>query len=129
MMESHANDVRELAWTVAGALAGSLARRWIDPVWPGTARGLAYTLAITLAAAALAGFARGASIPEPVKTALLGAGGAAGSISVAATRAASATPAHSIIGLVAFFGGAAVGLLSGMSLATFAANHRRVERY
>lgn len=120
--------MRDLAWMVAGALAGSLARHWIDPVWPPTARGLAYTLAVTLAAAALVGFARRAPVREPLRTALLGAGGAAGSISVAAARAASATPAHAIIGLAAFFGGAAVGFLSGMSLASLTANRRRVER-
>ena len=119
---------RELAWTVAGALIGSLARRSVDPVWPGAAGASAATFMLILAAAALVGFTRVASIRGQLKTVLVAAGGAAGSVSIAATRAVSATPAQSILGLAVFLAGAAAGLLLGMSAARFAANHSRRER-
>jgi fluoride ion exporter CrcB/FEX len=127
MVNSQGNDVRELAWTVAGASAGSLARHWVDPIWPGTGRSLANTFVLAAVAAVLIGFALVASIRGPLKTVLVAAGGAAGSISVAATRAASATPAQSVIGLGAFFVGAVVGLLLGM-LVTFSAGNRGREK-
>jgi fluoride ion exporter CrcB/FEX len=117
------NDVRALAWTVAGASVGSLARHWLDPIEPGTLRAPASTFILTSAAATLVGFAFAASIGRSLKAVLTAAGGAAGSISVAATRAASATPAQSICGLGAFFVGAVVGFLLGM-LVTFAAENR-----
>jgi hypothetical protein len=128
MVNLTGHDVRELAYTVAGALIGSLARRWVDPVWPGAARASAYTFMLILAAAALVGFARVGSIRGELKTILVAAGGAAGSVSIAATRAVSATPAQSVIGLVVFLAGGAAGLPLGMSLARFAANHPRKER-
>jgi fluoride ion exporter CrcB/FEX len=126
-VKSHGNDVRELAWTVAGALAGSLARHWVDPIWPGTQRALANTFILTITAAALIGFAFAAAVRGPLKTVLVAAGGAAGSISVAAMRAASATPAQSAIGLGAFFVGAVVGFALGM-LVTFAVRNRGREK-
>jgi hypothetical protein len=121
------NDVRLLALTVGGALAGSLARHWCDPVWPGTAGSLANTFILTTTAAVLIGLAL-ASTRAALKTVLLAAGGAAGSVSVAATRAALETPAQSAIGVVVFFVGATVGSLLGMSMALYAANHEREER-
>jgi fluoride ion exporter CrcB/FEX len=127
MVKAQGNDVRELAWTVAGASAGSLARHWVDPIWPVTVRALANTFILTSTAAALVGFAFAASVRGPLKAVLVAAGGAAGSISVAATRAASATPAQSVIGLGAFFVGAVVGFLLGM-LVTFAVRNLAREK-
>jgi len=121
------NDVRALAWTVAGASVGSLVRHWLDPIGPGTPRALVNTFILTSAAATLIGFAYAASIGRSLTTVLAAAGGAAGSVSVAAMRAASATPAQSMAGLGAFFTGAVVGLLLGM-LATVAAENRRREK-
>jgi hypothetical protein len=126
-MVSPGNEGRLLAWTVAGASAGSLARHWFDPVWPATGSSLANTFILTTTAAILIGLAL-ASKRTAVKTVLLAAGGAAGSVSIVATRAALATPAQSVIGLVAFLVGAAVGTLLGMSLSLYAANRAREER-
>jgi fluoride ion exporter CrcB/FEX len=120
--------VRELAWTVAGASAGNLARHCIDPTGPGSGRSLVPTFVVAAVAAVLIGFALVASIRAPIKTVLFAAGGAAGSISAAATRAAIATPAQSALGLAAFFVGAVVGLLLGMFVALAAANPERAER-
>jgi sulfite exporter TauE/SafE len=128
MVRSPGNDVRELAWTVAGASAGSLARHWADPIWPGSGRSLAATFVLAAVAAVLIGFALVACVRAPMKTILLAAGGAAGSISAVATRAATATPAQSASGLAAFFVGAVVGLLSGMFIALCTANPHRAER-
>jgi fluoride ion exporter CrcB/FEX len=122
------NDVRELAWTVVGASAGNLARHWIDPIWPGSGRSLAATFVLAAVAAVLIGFALVASIRAPTKTVFFAAGGAAGSISAVATRAATATPAQSLSGLATFFVGAVVGVLLGMFLALTVANPERVER-
>jgi FtsH-binding integral membrane protein len=120
--------VRELAWTVAGASAGSLARHWVDPVGPDSGRALAATFVLAAVAAVLVGFAHVASIRASMKTVLFAAGGATGSISAVATRAATATPAQSLSGLAAFFFGAVIGVLAGMLIALFAANPQRAER-
>ena len=119
--------MRALAWTVAGASIGSLARHWLDPLGPGTPAALTNTFILTSAAATLIGFAFTASIGRSLKTVLAAAAGAAGSISVAAARAASATPAQSISSLGTFFVGAVVGLLLGM-LVTVAAENRRPQK-
>jgi fluoride ion exporter CrcB/FEX len=120
--------VRELAWTVAGASAGNLARHSVDPIWPDSGRSLAATFVLAVVAAVLIGFALVASIRAPMKTVLFAAGGAAGSISAVATRAATATPAQSVSGLAAFFVGAVVGVLLGMFVALSVANPEPVER-
>jgi fluoride ion exporter CrcB/FEX len=127
MVRSQGIDVRGLAWTVAGASAGSLARHWVDPIWPTTSPAVASTFILTCAAAALVGFAYAASIRGPLKTVLAAAGGAAGSVSVAATRAASATLSQSAIGLGTYFSAAVVGLLIGM-LVSFATGNRGREK-
>jgi fluoride ion exporter CrcB/FEX len=123
------NDVRELAWTVAGASTGNLARHWVDPIWSGSGRSLADTFVLAAVAAVLIGFALVACIRVSMKTVLLAAGGAAGSISAVATRAATATPAQSGLALAAFFAGAVIGVLLGMFVAFWAANPKRAERY
>ena len=128
MVRSTGNHLRELTWTVAGASAGSLARHWADPIWPASGRSLAATFVLAAVAAVLIGFALVASIRTPIKTILFAAGGAAGSISAVATRAATATPAQSASGLAAFFVGAVVGLLLGMFVALYTANPQRAER-
>lgn len=127
-MTSPGNDVRELAWTVAGASAGNLARHWVDPIGPGLGRSLAATFVLTTVAAVLIGFARVACIRASMRTVLFAAGGAAGSVSAAATRAATATPVQSLAVLATFFVGAVVGLLTGMWVALRTANPRRAER-
>ena len=119
--------MRELAWTVAGASAGSLARHWVDPVGPDSGRSLAATFVLAAVAAVLVGFAHVASIRASMKTVLFAAGGAAGSISAVATRAATATPAQSLSGLAAFFIGAVVGVLAGVFIALSATNPQRAE--
>lgn len=129
MVNSRGTHVRELAWTVAGASAGSLARHWVDPIWPGSGRALANTLVLTAAAAVLVGFALAASVRAPMKTVLVAAGGAAGSISIATARAAAATPEQSAISLAAFFVAAIGGLVLGTMMASSAGNHEREERY
>jgi fluoride ion exporter CrcB/FEX len=127
VVTSRGTRVPGLASTAAGALAGSLVRYWVDHMWPG--RALAVTLVLTAAAAVLIGFALVASIRAPMKTVLIAAGGAAGSISAVATQAASATPTQSIIGLAAFFVCAVVGVLLGMLVApSVLPNAQREER-
>ena len=120
--------MRELAWTVAGASAGNLARHWVDPIWAGDGHALAATFVLAGVAAAIIGFALVASLPAPMKTVLIAAGGAAGSISAVATRAATATPGQCLTGLAAFFVGAVVGVLLGMFVALCATNPQRAER-
>jgi fluoride ion exporter CrcB/FEX len=109
--------VRQLAWTVAGASAGALVRYWVHQTWPDTGSVLASTLVLTAAAAVSIGFPLVAPIRAPMKTVLIAAGGAAGSISAVTTQAASATPTQSIIGLAAFFVCAVGGVLLGMLVA------------
>ena len=128
MVTSRGSDVRELAWTVVGASAGGLARHWVDPVWPETQRALASTFILACAAAALVGFAFATMVQGPLKTVLAAAGGAAGSVSVAATRVVSATPAQSIIGLGTFVAGSVVGVLVGMLLTVATGNREREKR-
>ncbi|OBI05570.1 hypothetical protein [Mycobacterium scrofulaceum] len=122
-------EFRELAWTVAGATVGGLMRRWAAHTWPGAIPALASTVVLVVTAAALIGFALLASLRAPTRAALIGVGGAAGSISAAATQAASATPVQSLIGVTAFVLGAAAGLLLGMLVAlAVARNAQRKER-
>jgi hypothetical protein len=118
------NGVRELAWTVAGASAGNLARHWVDP-----GRSPEATLVLAAVAATLIGFALVASLPAPMKTVLFAAGGTIGSISAVATRAATATPAQSVLGLGAFFVGAVLGLLLGTVVPFSVAKHGCAERF
>ncbi len=120
--------MRALAWTVAGASAGSVARRLLDPVWPGPGRSLANTFVLAAIAATVIGFALVGSSRAVVKTALVAAGGAAGSISAAATRAVTATPAQSVLGLAVFFVGAVVGVQLGIFVALAVRNPARRER-
>jgi hypothetical protein len=128
VVRSPGTEVRELAWTVAGASAGSLARHWVEPLGPDSGRSLAATFVLAALAAMLVGFAHVASIRASIKTVFLAVGGAAGSISAVATRAATATPAQSLSGLAAFFSGAIAGVLAGMFIALLAANVQRAER-
>lgn len=74
-------------------------------------------LVVTAVAAAVAGFGLVASLPTPVKTVLIAASGAAGSISAAATLAAAAIPAQSMIELASFFVCAVCGVPLGMLVA------------
>lgn len=129
-VQARGMELRELAWTAAGATIGGLVRYWAGRMWPGAGpAALASTVVLAVAAAALIGFALVASLRTPMKTALIAAGGAAGSISAAATQAASATPLQSIVGLAAFVLGAAAGLLLGMLVATtMPRNAQRKER-
>jgi len=127
-VRSRETHVRDLVWTVVGASAGGLARYWVDQMWPGMGRELAATLVLTAAAAVLIGFALVASIRVPIKTVLIAAGGAAGSISAVATQAASATPAQSLIGLAAFFVCAVAGVLLGMLVACSALRNAQERR-
>ncbi|MEY8014807.1 hypothetical protein [Mycobacterium servetii] len=112
MVTTQGTQVRELAWTVVGASAGSLARYWVAQLWPG--RMLEAMLGLTAAAACVAGFALLAPLRAAVRTVLLAAGGAAASISTMATLVASATPVHSMLVLAGFFGCAVAGVLVGM---------------
>lgn len=89
---------------------------------------MAATFVLAAVAAVLVGFAHVASIRASMKTVLFAAGGAAGSISAVATRAATATPAQSLSGLAAFFIGAVFGVLAGMFIALFATNPQCAER-
>lgn len=125
MVKMQLNDARELAWTVAGAVAGSLARHWFDPMW---CRSTVSTVVVVSIAATAVGCMLVASRPTAAMTALIGAGGAAASLSAAAVRAATATPSPSIFGLAAFFFATVAGLTLGMSTASVAVNHRRRER-
>src|ERR1700743_1599276 len=68
---SRGTHARELAWTVAGATAGSLARFWVDRTWPGHA--WASTCVVTAIAAAFVGFAIVASIRATMKAVLAAA--------------------------------------------------------
>jgi hypothetical protein len=125
MVKLRGNDVRELAWTVGGASAGSLARHWVDPVWPHSTTGIVILVAVS---STVVGVSLAASMPAPMKTALFAAGGATASLSAAATRAATATPSQSFIGVAAFVVAAVAGLLLGLSVAAVVANHHRRER-
>lgn len=116
-VQSRGTELGGLAWTAAGATLGGLVRYWIGRAWPGAGPALASTVVLAVVAAAVIGFALVAAVRTPVKSGLIAAGGAAGSISAAATQAASATPVQSIIGLTAFVLGATAGLLLGMLVA------------
>jgi fluoride ion exporter CrcB/FEX len=129
LLKPRGTRVRELAWTMAGASAGALVRYWVYQMWPGMERALVSTLVLTAAAAAFVGFALVASIRGPMKTVLVAAGGAAGSLSAVATQAASATPGQSVIGLAAFFACAVAGVPLGMLVAfAILPNAQREER-
>lgn len=119
--------MREFAWTVAGASVGGLVRCWVHQL--SSDRGLAPTLLLATVAAVLTGFGFAASIHARMRAVLLGAGGAAGSISAVATQAASATPVQSLIGLAASFLCAVTGLLLGVLVASAVPrNTQRTER-
>ena len=117
MTDAQGVDRRALAWTVVGASAGSLARRWLQPAAPELGRELVGVFALTCAAAVVIGIAVVATGRRVLHAVLAAAGGAAGSISVAAARAVTATPMQSVIGLGVFFAGAVSGLLVGMLVA------------
>jgi fluoride ion exporter CrcB/FEX len=127
VVRSQGNDVRELAWTITGASAGNLARHWLDPLWPGSEGALSATATLAAVAAAIIGFALVAGVRTSTKTVLLAIGGAAGSVSAMATRAATATPAQSVLALAAFFVGVVIGVLLGMFSALRAADPRRAK--
>jgi len=128
VVTTQGTHVRELAWTVAGASAGSLARYCVAQIWPG--RMLEALLVLTAAAAGVAGFALHATLRTSVRTALLAAGGAAASISTMATLAAAATPARSVILLAGFFACAVAGVLVGMLVGpSVPSNVQRDERH
>lgn len=128
MVESRGKHVREVAWSMAGASVGALLRRWVGETWAGAEGVLLPALVLATTAATLIGFAVVASIRQPIKTVLFTAGGAAGSISATATRAASATPVQSLIGVAGYFAGAVVGFLVGMLVAFSVGNLERKER-
>lgn len=126
-MTSQKAPVRELAWVVAGASAGSLVRHWVDLTWPG--RALESMSFLTAAAAGIIGFAFTASIRPSLKAVLIAGGGAAASISAVATRAASALPTESMLNLAIFFISAVPSALLGMLLAfSISRNAQRDER-
>ncbi len=60
---------------------------------------------------------------------LLGAAGTAGSISVAATRAASVTPVEAATGLAGYITGVAAGFVMGVLVALFLRKSPRRERH
>ena len=112
-----------------GATAGGLARYGVGHVWSGRGQALWPTVVLAAAAAGLIGFVLVASLRPPMKAVLMGAGGAAASISAAATLAASVTPVQSIIAVAVFVAGAVAGLLLGMLLArSVLRNAQREER-
>jgi fluoride ion exporter CrcB/FEX len=127
VVRSQGNDVRELAWTMTGASAGNLARHRLDPLWPGSEGSPWATAILAAVAAGMIGFALVAGIRISTNTVLIAIGGAAGSVSAMATRAATATPAQSLPALAAFFVGAVIGVLLGMFSALRAANPRRAK--
>lgn len=127
-MNARDTHVSELVWTVAGASAGGLARYWVDQVSRGTGHELVAALLLTAAAAMFIGFALVASIRLSTKTVLIAAGGAAASISAVVTRAASATPAQSVISLAAFFLCAVAGVFLGMLVAFVPLRNARERR-
>ncbi len=129
MVYSLGKHVRELAWLIAGASVGALVRHSVDQIRPGAEVALLLTLVLTTAATALIGFASTMPARERARTFLLGAGGTAGSLSAAATRAASATPAQAAIGLAGYIAAAVVGFAAGILVARFARNPQRQEQY
>lgn len=129
MAEAHRDDRRALAWTVAGASAGSLARQWLHPVAPEFGCALVGIFTLTGAAAAVIGVAMVATGRRVLHTALAASGGAAGSVSAAAALAVTATPTQSVIGLGVFFAGAVSGLLVGMLVARAVRDPAPRERY
>lgn len=116
---------RELAWTAAGASAGSLARLGVDPIWPQAGHAPLYPFVVATVAAVLVGFALAAPHRGSMTTFLSAAGGTAGSISVAAARAAWATPAQSAVGVAGFVAGAVAGVSLGMSVYRLVTNYQR----
>jgi len=128
MVRAPGKDVRELAWAAAGASVGSLARRSVDPICPGSGHSLTATFVLAAVAAALIGFALAGCFRASAKTVLFAAGGSAGSISAVAAGAATATPVHFITGLAAFFVGAVIGLLLGIFAAFHVTNSQRAGR-
>jgi hypothetical protein len=129
MVYSRGKPVRELAWLIAGASAGALVRHSVDQLGPGTRVALLSTLLLTTTAAALIGFASAMPVRLRAKAILIGAGGTAGSLSAAATRAASATPVQAAIGVTGYIAGVVVGFAAGVLVALFARNSQRQERY
>ena len=79
--------------------------------------------------ATLIGFAATASSRAALKTVLLAAGGAGGSVGVAAERAAVATPTQSALGLAVFVVGAVLGWALGIGVASYRANRDIQERW
>jgi hypothetical protein len=128
MVYPRGKPVREIAWLIAGASAGALARHSVDQVRPDTGVALLLTLLLTTMAAALIGFASAMPVGLRARMALLGAGGTAGSLSAAATRAASATPVQAAIGLAGYLAGVVVGFAVGVLAALFVRNSQRQER-
>lgn len=125
MVKIHGNDVRELAWTVAGASSGSLARHWFDQTWN---RSTVSTLALVSISATAIGCTLVASRRTAAATALTSAAGAAASLSAAAAGAATATPSPSILGVAAFLFAAVTGLALGLCTASAAVKYQRRER-
>jgi hypothetical protein len=116
------NNVLDFACTVAGASAGNFARHWADSLLLRGAHSLVATFVHAAIPAVLIGFALAAGIRVSTKTVLLAAGGAAGSISIFATCAATATPARSLLGLAALIAGAVIGVPLGSFVARSASH-------
>lgn len=121
--------MREFAWLTVGASAGALVRHSVDQIRPGTGVALLFTLLLTTTAAALIGCASTMPVRQRSRTILLGAGGTAGSLSAAATRAASATPVQAAIGSAGYIAGAVFGFAMGVLVALCASNYQRQERH
>jgi hypothetical protein len=129
MVYSRGKHVREFAWLTAGASAGALVRHSVDQIQSDAGVALLLTLLLTTTAAALIGFASTMPVRHRARTILLGAGGTAGSLSAAATRAAAATPVQAAIGSAGYIAGAVVGFAVGVLVALYASNYERQERY
>lgn len=128
VVTSQKAPVRELAWAIVGACVGAVVRHWVDLRWPG--HPLQSMCAVTAVGAGVAGFALAASMRASTKAVLIGAGGAAASISAVAARSASALPAESLLDVVIFFVAAVPSAWLGMLLGfSFSRSAQRDERH
>jgi hypothetical protein len=123
MFGSPGSCARELTCLVAGASIGGLGRYMIAAAHPA----MGATLILVVSAAALIGFASAIPVRQPIRAALLGAGGTAGSVSVAACNAVSETPLQGAVGVLGYLGGAVVGFACG-TLTAVAVRHSQERR-
>src|SRR5689334_2946111 len=102
MMKTRDGHTGGLAWLAAGASVGGLVRRVVDRTESDMVVALLLPLVLMATAAALVGLASVRSLRQPLWAFLVGAGGTAGSIGAAATRAVSATPVEAAVGLAGY---------------------------